>query len=113
MRKFEAFAFKSELSLDGIFDRLNQVGPWRWSQRDSDRYGDYLATRALPDYADPSYAFVRIFEPAGEGEYVFDIEYRSSEAGADADWKDLLARIEGQILPSIGARDVTPTENVS
>ena len=113
MRKFEAFAFKSELSIEGMFERLNRLGPWRWAQRDNDRYGDYLATRALPDYADPVYAFFRIFEPNRKGEYVFDIEYRSSEAGADVGWKDLVARINGQILPSIGARDVTPTENMS
>ena len=77
MRKFEAYAFDSDLALEALFVRLNEGGPWRWSRRDSDQYGDYLATRALPDYAEPTYAFFRILE-VQKGEYVFDIEYRSN-----------------------------------
>jgi hypothetical protein len=82
MRKFEAYAFESDLTLEALFARLNEGGPWRWSRRDGDRYGDYLATRALPDYADPTYAFFRIFE-VQKGQYAFGMEYRSN--GPDAD----------------------------
>ena len=112
MRKFEAYAFDSDLTLEALFVRLNEGGPWRWSRRDSDRYGDYLATRALPDYAEPTYAFFRIFE-AQKGEYVFDIEYRSNGPDAEDVWQKLVSRIRHHVLPSVGARNIAPTDNVS
>ena len=47
MRKAAAYAFKTDLGLEDLFDRLNTRGPWEWSRRDSEHHGDYISTRAL------------------------------------------------------------------
>jgi len=46
MKRLFAYAFQTDLRLDEIEARLNREGPWSWIARDSDRWGDYLSTRA-------------------------------------------------------------------
>jgi len=41
-----------------IRSRFEEVGPWRWTERESDRLGDYISSRVLPE---PDEGMVKIF----------------------------------------------------
>ena len=43
-----AYEFESALSQEELMDRLNAGGPWTWSRRESEWYGEYLISRT-PD----------------------------------------------------------------
>ena len=103
MKELFALAFKSDLSLAQMFDRLNAAGPWQWIQRDSERFGDYLSTRDLPGYS-----VVKIIEESDH--FVANTRFESEEPNADAELTALRETLVGRVLPSIGARDVTETD---
>jgi hypothetical protein len=44
-RQYWAYAFTCEQPIEGLLAALNAAGPWRWQERDSAWYGDYLAVR--------------------------------------------------------------------
>ena len=35
-----AYKFKTDLSLPEVFQRLNELGPWRWLERNNDRWAE-------------------------------------------------------------------------
>ena len=47
MLRLLGYAFESEYSLAEMLTRLNAQGPWQWTERDNEQWGDYLATRGL------------------------------------------------------------------
>jgi hypothetical protein len=100
-----AYAFRSDLSLDQMFDRLGEATPWRWAKADSDRWGDYLSTRAMPDYA-----MVKIFDD--EGRFLINASYRSERADAVDEVAALRKTVLETVLPSIAAVEVTATDSV-
>lgn len=40
-----AIAFDSDLSFSDVLDRLEQLGPWTWRERDSAWYGNIASAR--------------------------------------------------------------------
>ena len=40
-----AYEFESPLSQDELTERLTAAGPWSWTRRESEWYGDYLISR--------------------------------------------------------------------
>ena len=101
-----AYSFSTPLELNKIFTRLNERGPWRWMERDSEYYGDYLSCLTCPEGAK-----IKIFE---EGEqYVLNIRYKRDAPEAPAEWEELQRDIFERILPAVEARDLKPTEGYS
>ena len=102
--QFLAYAFKSNLSLKGMLERLNEAGPWKWVMGEKDEFGEYLHTRPFKGFAK-----YRVF--AEPEPFVFDIYYSFLDHGAEEAWETQHAIILNEILPTLGARDVKPTEN--
>ncbi|HJZ91184.1 MAG TPA: hypothetical protein VKE40_09945 [Gemmataceae bacterium] len=87
MRQLYAWAFKTDLTLGNLFARLNARGPWLWSMRDSESWGDYMSTRALPDFADPEYVMVKIFVELDR--HVIQVRFESDRPDALSRYTDL------------------------
>src|SRR5262245_24146372 len=82
-----AYAFKTRISLLQIFDRLNQLGPWRWRDRETDRWDAYIST--VPMYKSAlEMAMVKIF--ADEGFYVVDIQLSTNDPKPKVKYWDVL-----------------------
>jgi len=100
-----AYAFAVDLTLEQLFARLNQAGPWRWTMRDSEHWGDYISTRVVPA---PDDAMVKIYvEP---DHYVVNASFESEHPDATAKLQELRSTLLEKVLPALGARDVTPAE---
>lgn len=105
MTSLFAVSFNSDLSLEQLFARLNEAGPWRWLMRDSEHWGDYISARALPL---PLQAMVKIYvEP---DHYVVNVSFDSEGADAPAELAALRETLFDRLLPAIGARNIAPTD---
>lgn len=102
--QYLAYAFQSNLPLKEMLARLNATSPWKWVMGDSDSYGEYLIARPYQGYSK-----FRVF--AEEERLVFDVFYSFDDHGAEDLWDSQHSLILNELLPSIGARDVRPTEN--
>jgi hypothetical protein len=108
MRPFwrvEAFYFESKLAIEDMLPALNQLGLWRFVERDNDRWGFYISSCAKR----PEVGSVKILED--DGRYVVNVKYESTDPQAPTDcaqmWKDLFERI----LPAIGAGNFEETSS--
>lgn len=102
MKRVRAYAFKSPMTLPEIRARLDEAGPWRWIERESDRFGDYISARAL---ADPDHGMVKIFI---EGDrFAVDLVLDAEPQKLDAVYDTLFAHL----LPRIDASEITETEH--
>jgi len=105
MKDLFAFTFESDISLSDMLVRLNNNGPWRWIERDSEHWGDYISTRALKD---PDYAMVKLFvEPS---HFAVNVKFESSRPDAQTSVDGLRQTLLTKVLPLIGARNVQPTD---
>lgn len=105
MSRHLAYAFKSDLTLGEMFSRLQELGPWRWIERDSDRWDAYISALALDE---PAWAMVKIF--VEEGFYVVDVLFRSDHPDAQPQYEDVHRTLFERILPAIGGRDIARSD---
>jgi len=96
-----ANAFKTDLTLGDMFARLQQIGPWRWRERDNDRWDAYLSALA---HDEPYWAMVKIF--VEEDFYVVDVLFESDDPGAQEKYEEIRQTLFGHLLPAIEARDI-------
>jgi hypothetical protein len=101
-----AYSFQSDQSLDEIFARFNQIGPWRWVRRDNDSWGEYISSGVLHD---PHYGILKlIVEP---DHYAINVMLKSEHPDA----RDLFDQVRGilfdKLLPAIGARDLIEVQD--
>jgi len=102
MNALFAYSFKSELSLQQLLARLNEVGPWRWVEWYNENWGDYVRTSGL------NAGIIKIYvEP---DRYVAETKFESDAPDAAAALEALRTTLFERVLPAINARDLTPTE---
>jgi hypothetical protein len=109
MRDLFAYSFKTNLSLQQMHARLNEVGPWRWIERENDNWGDYIVARVLPD---PDYGVVKIFynpEDAELGNNVVNVSLESDQSDAKTRFASAREILFTRVLPSVGAREMVET----
>ncbi len=108
MSEHVAYEFKSDLSLGEIFSKLQQVGPWEWSQRDNDRWDEYISASPTEEPIDIG---VKIFVE-DRGLYVADIlfRYRQEDQAARAQYEGVKRTLFERLLPAIGARELTKAD---
>lgn len=90
------------MALPAILARLNELGPWRWIERENDRWGDYISARALPE---PDEGMVKILVDGDH--FVANLVLEAEPAKLDAVHDTLFT----YLLPGIGATKVTETEH--
>ena len=100
-----AYSFKTDLTLAQIFARLNEAGPWRWLERDSDHWGDYLSSVALRGVHT---AVLKIFEEPTH--FVVQTRFESEAPDSAAELETLRATLFEKVLPAIEARELTPAD---
>lgn len=99
-----AYAFTSTLSLSEIRAKLNDIGPWSWIERDNDRFGEYISTRAMPD---PDPGFIKIFvEP---DHYAVNVVLKSERVDAPEEFAIVRNTLMQKLLPAIDARNIRDT----
>ncbi len=104
MQRVRAYTFKSKMALPEILARFREVGPWGWIERESDRLGDYISTRALPD---PDQGMVKIFVEDAE-RYVVDLKLEAEPLKLDAVYDTVFTLL----LPAIGATEITESDPI-
>jgi hypothetical protein len=105
MRKVYAYSFRSDLPLPDMLARLRELGPWRWIERDNDRWGEYISARALPDQ--PRSTVKIIQEP---DQYVVNVVLESEQPDAQALFDSVREILFDRLLPALGANGLAPTE---
>ena len=103
MRRIRAYTFNTSQTLPEIRARFEEVGPWRWTERESDRLGDYISSRVLME---PDEGMVKVFV---EGElFIVNLDLEAEPMKLDAVYDTIFALL----LPAIGATEIEETDPV-
>jgi hypothetical protein len=103
-----AYNFKSDLSLASIMKRLSELGPWKWYERDNDRFGDFMF--AMPA-GEPHRSDVKILRDTEKDLYAVNVTFRSEAPDAQAQFDSMRETLFTRLLPGIGARELTKTDD--
>lgn len=95
----EAYSFESTLTLAAMLAALEAAGPWTWTLRDSDTYGDYL--RARPDGGPTKLRII-----TARDAYLLDIFYLDGSQENRLSRADVETIIQQQVLPALQAQRV-------
>ena len=108
MTDFFAYSFKSDLTLQQIFARLNEAGPWQWVEWANDNWGDYIWARTSTEHPAPDRVKVMICVETDH--YVIYTRFKSETPDAKAKLEALRATLFEKVLPAVGARDLSPAD---
>jgi hypothetical protein len=105
MRKGYAYTFRSALSLPEMLEKLVAAGDWRWIERDSDRWGEYISARVLRD---PHSGTVKILSE--DDHYAVNVMLETEAPDAPALFEQVRATLFDKVLPLIGASGLARTD---
>ncbi len=97
------YAFSCPLTLEEMRQRLEELGPWHWGERDNDAWGTYIwaGTSRVPGH--PEWGNIKIIEDPSVGGFGVSAKLQSSAP----DWKERFERVRtrlfDELLPAIGA----------
>jgi hypothetical protein len=110
MTSTATYCFVSPMMIEDIFVHLNNVGPWRWKKRDSDRWGNYIST-TITDPSHPSVNVKLLYEPDDLERYVIDLCCNSEYPEQDSAFGKMRDILLVSILPAIDATEVAEVEH--
>ena len=102
-----AYSFQSDLPLAEIFERFKKIGPWRWIERDNDRWGEYISSRVLP-LPEHDCMVKLIVEP---DRYAINVCLDSEHPDARKLFDQVRVTLFYKLLPAIGARDLAEVQD--
>jgi hypothetical protein len=107
-----AYGFKYGKSLEELRRALDASGPWRWVERDSAWYPEYISTHEAKDGALMKIGIIRtgigfVVSHAGE-DFIVDLLYESPAKDAGKRWQALQRDLVERLLPAVGAANVAP-----
>ena len=109
------YSFDCELGFGQLLARLNEIGPWQWDERDSAWFGNIASARTKTIRLDliesgPDEVGGQVI--AGNGQQ-FAISVRKGPTPpSEHEWAAVELAIRTELLPSVGARDVRPTDPI-
>jgi hypothetical protein len=104
MRDAVAFKFTSSLTLEQMYKRLTELGPWHWYERDNDRWGCYISASPMSDTQ------IKILIDPDEGSFALNLKFVSEMPDAQQQFEKLSLDLLTRVLPAIDAIGPTPTE---
>jgi hypothetical protein len=111
-RDLYAYMFQSDLTLEAMLARLEEEGSLGWQVRDNDNWGEYLSARALPP---PFHSSVKVISEPGHFVVNVSISLWERDVPAvrdpEAQFATFRELLFTRLLPAIGARSLTPTED--
>jgi formylglycine-generating enzyme required for sulfatase activity len=100
------YTFDSDLGLKDMLAKLHEAGPWRWVDRDNDRYGFYISASALPR---PQKAMIKILVDDEIDRFVVTVSIAADE---EATAEEIERTLFDRLLPAICARDLRKVDAV-
>ena len=104
MRDAVAFKFTSSLTLEQMYKRLTELGPWHWYERDNDRWDYYISASPMSDTQ------IKILIDPDEGSFALNLKFVSEMPDAQQQFEKLSLDLLTRVLPAIDAIGPTPTE---